>query len=218
MIIVPAVLAHNAEDCRAKLFHTALKGEVPFFHIDVLDGSMFNASCWSDPAIIGAWEGVPEIELHLMVQNPMLHAVAWKKQVPSFKRAIFHAESHRPIKTMIDDFKSMGVMPTLAINPETTIESIEKHLPHLDELLVMGVHPGASGQSFLGEQITAKVKRIHALYPALPLALDGGVSKMTIHGLHEAGIGRFVASSALWGNTDPKEALHELRECAMIRA
>lgn len=218
MYVTPAILAHSEEDAKAKLFHPELKNVARRFHIDVLDGSLFGASSWADPNIIGEWNDLPEIEVHLMVANPILHAVSWKTAVPTLKNVIVHAEIPRPIQKVCAQIKLMQLSVSLAINPETMIETLGQYKAHIDELLIMGVHPGKSGQAFLGDPILSKISRAHALHPTLPIAVDGGIDKRVIRLLAQAGASRFIASSAIWSAASPKDALEDLHACAIIPA
>ncbi len=53
--------------------------------------------------------------------------------------------------------RSLGVKPSVVINPGTPVEAI-KHVLHLvDQVLVMTVNPGFGGQAFLPETM-AKVR------------------------------------------------------------
>lgn len=167
---------------------------------------MFDATCWADPKIIGAWEGLPEIELHLMVHNPLPHIVAWHQQVKTLQRVLLHAEVARPLGAIIERASQLGLETGLSVNPETMIERIEHHLHDLDAVQIMGIHPGKSGQPFLGEQILAKIRRARQLYPALTISVDGGVNASTVPSLREAGATRLIAGSALWSTENPVEA------------
>jgi ribulose-phosphate 3-epimerase len=216
MSITPAILAHSAEDAKAKLFEKSLQDVAPRFHIDVLDGTMFGASCWADPKIIGTWENLPEIEIHLMVNNPLPLTVEWKRFVPTLKNVIIHAEVPRPKAKICERIKLMQLDVSVALNPETSLDELKKCHGHLDEVVIMGVHPGASGQKFLGEPILSKIRRLRILHPELSVAIDGGVNTETVRSLKDAGAQRFIASSAIWHETIPRHGFLELRERAII--
>ncbi|MBI1908394.1 hypothetical protein HYS28_03185 [Candidatus Uhrbacteria bacterium] len=210
MEILPAVLARDATDCKARLLHDGLRRVAPMFHVDVLDGSMFDATCFADPTVIGQWENLPDIEVHFMVHNPLPHIVAWHEHVATTKRVLIHAEVARPLGAIIERATQLGLETGLVLNPETKVERIEHHLHDLDALQLMGIHPGASGRPFLGEPILAKIRRARQLYPNLVIAVDGGVGPSTLGPLREAGATRCVASSAIWASEDPAEAYRNL--------
>jgi ribulose-phosphate 3-epimerase len=178
------------------------------FHVDVLDGSLFNATCWADANVIGSWGQLPDIELHCMVQDPVAVAEAWHHHVPSLKRVIVHFEIGRPLTNAVTRLRALGVEVVLAINPTTLVDDIAGS--PIDALMVMGVEPGKSGQAFLGEPILAKLRRAKSLFPNLLIEVDGGVSSTNIGALMHIGVSRCVASSALWKAENPAEAYEEL--------
>lgn len=211
MQILPAVLARDAADCKARLFHPGLRAETNLFHIDVLDGTMFDATCFANPQVIGQWDNLPEIEVHFMVHNPLPHILAWHEHVKTLRRVLLHAEVARPLGAIIERASQLHLETGLVLNPETKIERIEHHMHDLDVVQIMGIHPGASGRPFLGEPILAKIRRASQLYPKLTIAIDGGVSPTTLPQLRAAGARRFIASSALWSAEDPAEAYRVLK-------
>ncbi len=209
--IIPAVLARNSADCQAKLLHPGLNSVADIFQVDVLDGSMFDASCFADANIIATWPHLPAIELHLMVHNPLPIIELWHRLVPSLKRIIIHAELARPLGAILERAKSLGLETGLALNPETSLDRIAHHLHNLDVVQIMGIHPGASGQPFLGDPIIAKIRRCHELHPNLIIAVDGGVSLQTAKSLTNAGASRLIAGSALWSAANPVEVYTQLK-------
>lgn len=211
MMILPAVLAHTEAECKAHLLHRGLRTVAPVWHIDVLDGSMFGATCWADPSVIGDWENLPEIEIHIMTHNPLPVIDAWHEHVSTLRRVIFHAEVARPLGAIIERAKSMRLETGLALNPETRLERAEHHLHDLNVVQMMGVSPGASGRPFAGDSVLAKIRRSKSLFPQLTVSVDGGVSAENIQAIMEAGAERVVCSSALWSAANPEEAYGEMQ-------
>lgn len=208
--VLPAILARDEADFRARIQHATLRPAAPEWHVDILDGSMFNATCWADPAVVGTWENLPNIELHVMSHNPLPHIEAWHAHVPTVRRAIIHAEIARPHGAILERIRQLHLDAGLALNPETSLEHIG-HLVHLlDVLQIMGIHPGASGRPFGGEAIFAKIRRAKKLFPSLPLAVDGGVTLENARILAEIGVERLITSSALWSQADPLHTFHAL--------
>lgn len=214
MSIIPAILAHGAHDLTEKLFWPGVYDHAQLFHVDVLDGSMFGATCFHDPAALTRRSDAPNIELHLMVENPLPIMETWLAANLPVTRAIVHAEIGRPLGAVLERVASHGVLPALAVNPETPIDHLTHHFPHLNELLVMGVHPGASGRSFLGDPILAKIARLQRLSPTLTLGIDGGVTLHTLPLIKQAGITNFVLGSAIWQSADPAKTYAELAALA----
>jgi ribulose-phosphate 3-epimerase len=107
------------------------------------------------------------------------------------------------------------------INPDTPVEAILHLLPFFDLVLIMTVHPGFSGQGFLGENLE-KVKRLRAseselrakgeLTRDLDIQVDGGIDVSTARLALQAGANVFVAGSAILGRPSPASALREMRQ------
>lgn len=208
--VLPAVLARDEADFYKRIAHPHLRPLAPEWHIDVLDGSMFDATCWADPAVIGTWNNLPNIELHLMVHNPLPCIDAWQRLVPTLRRAIVHLEIARPLGAVLEHIRHLGLETGLALNPETKLERAEHLVPHLDVLQIMGIHPGASGRPFHGDPIYAKIRRAKKLFPPLPISVDGGVSLENASDLLASGVERLVTASALWSSADPAKIYQQL--------
>ncbi len=89
------------------------------------------------------------------------------------------------------------------MNPETPVGAIQPALKEADLVLVMSVHPGYSGQSFMPESI-ARVsevrKKLDALRSSAWLEVDGGIDIYTLPKMKEAGATAFVAATAIFKN------------------
>jgi len=216
--IIPALLVKSAEEFEEKL--RLVEDHTDLVQIDILDGSMHDTECWFDPETIGQLTKSTKYELHLMVENPLPIIEAFREHVPSTVRAIIHAELDRPLGTLIEIIKQNHKMEAgIALNPETPIEEIHHLVKELDEVLVMGVHPGASGQGFgdsvhkiSGEAIYEKIERIHHRYPELTIGVDGGVNLERAEKMLSLGATRLAASSAIFKADDPVETLGKLQK------
>jgi ribulose-phosphate 3-epimerase len=210
-IIVPAFLVQSEQEFIEKL--KLVEQDCSLIQVDVLDGSLFPNTSWFDPIAIGQMSTSVEIELHLMVENPIPIIEAWQKHVPTFKRAIVSAEMHRPdgsVTAYVKDILHLDV--GVAIDPETPLKEIEEVLHEIDQLTVMGVHPGKSGQAFEGEYILDKIKQAKHHRPELVIEMDGGVTEELIPKLIEAGIDRIVCGSLIFKNEQPTKELQRLNQ------
>jgi ribulose-phosphate 3-epimerase len=213
---ISAVCANDRFDFLARIDNHALRATCPLWHIDVLDGSMFDATCFADPTqLLG--EDLPRMELHLMVKNPLLAFEAWVAAFPTqVKRAIFHTEIDRPAGPVLERIHVHEVQAGLALNPETPVDLIHEHVREMDLLLLMGVHPGGSGRPFQGESVLQKIQEAKRRWPDLRVHVDGGVNCDTIGPIISRGADGVCASSALWASKDPVAALAKLQKCAII--
>jgi ribulose-phosphate 3-epimerase len=206
--ILPGILAYTETDFQEHMQYAPLRTVAPMFHIDILDGTLVHAQSWGDPQTIAHWGELPDIELHCMVNDPLTVAQDWHKHIPTLKRVIVHQEIGARLKQTLAELRTLNLQIALAVNPKTPVDHAREC--DIDSLMIMGVEPGKSGQTFLGEPILAKIRRARSLFPNLPLAVDGGVSLTTIRAIAGAGANRCVATSALWKAENPVEAYQEL--------
>lgn len=208
--LVPAVLVDSEKAFAERVSNDPLKKVAPLWQVDVLDGSMYKKSSWAEAEKAAQVGNLPEIELHLMIQNPLPVVKAWHEHVPSLKRAIIHAEIDRPLGAVIDEIEKLGLNVGIALNPETPIEDFRHEIERANILLIMGVHPGASGQAFLGEPILKKIERAKKRFPKKIISVDGGVTKENAVLIKEAGADQLCSASAIWGGNHPEEAFTAL--------
>ena len=209
--IVPAFLVTSEKEFEEKL--RLIEKDCSLIQVDVLDGSLFENVSWFDPVAIGALNIPVEIELHLMVENPIPIIEAWQKHVPSFKRAIVTAEMHRPngvVTAYIKDILKLEV--GIAIDPETPLKEIEEVLHEVDQLTIMGVHPGKSGQTFDGAYLLDKIREARHHRPDLVIEMDGGVTDVLVGPLAKAGVNRICAASMIFNAPNPAEKLQALNK------
>lgn len=222
--VIPSILVDSADDFERRL--RLIENDCRTVQIDVLDGSMFGATSWFDAKTVAKMKSPVKFELHLMVENPLPVVEQYALHVPNTVRAIIHAELDRPLGTLIEVIKQEHKMEAgMAINPETPIDEIHHVVSHLDEVLIMGVHPGASGQDYgderhgiSGQSIMNKIARIHDRYPNLPLGVDGGVNEERAPAMLEAGATRLCAASAIFNAPDPVDALGKMQKIAEKQA
>lgn len=208
--IIPAVLVQSEEEFKTKISNGELKKLAPLWQVDVLDGSMYGKNSWFDAAAAAKYNLLPDIELHLMIQNPLPVVKAWHKHVPTLKRAVIHAEIDRPLGAVMDEIDKMHLQTGIALNPETPIEDFRHEIERADHLLIMGVHPGASGQAFLGETILKKIAQAKRLFPKKTVSVDGGVTKENAALIKEAGADQLCSASAIWEENHPEQAFTAL--------
>ncbi|MCX6715088.1 MAG: hypothetical protein NTX72_04715 [Candidatus Uhrbacteria bacterium] len=209
--IVPAFLVESEQQFEKQL--REVENDCSLIQIDILDGTLFPHISWFDPVAIGQLSTKVEIELHLMVENPIPIIEAFQKHVPTFKRAIVSAEMHRPDGAVAAYVKDvLGLQIGMAINPETPLKEIEEVLHMIDQLTVMGVHPGSMGQPFEGDAILDKIKQAKHHRPDLIIEMDGGVTEELIPKFLEAGVNRIVSGSLIFKNTHPTAELQRLTQ------
>lgn len=208
--IIPTLLVQNFDTFRQRVSHAELRQAAMLWQIDALDDSLFEARSFFDAKHIATIKDLPDFELHLMVSNPLPIIEEWKFHVPTLKRVIIHGEIEKPLTPILTYIKNLGLEAGVALNPETKLNILKPIAHLLDEILILGVHPGASGQGFIGKKILKKIKKATKKYPNMVIAVDGGVNRETIDDMVKAGAQRLNVSSAIWKAKNPLEAFNNL--------
>ncbi len=198
-ILSPSVLSADfsklGEDVKAI-------AKTPWVHLDVMDGA-FVPNISFGPDVIKSVRGISKqiFDTHLMVNEPIRYI---KNFVDAGADSIsIHVEACEDVKATLDAVKSYNIMSSIAINPETPIEKIYPYLEMVDMVLVMSVHPGFGGQSFI-EDTYAKLDTLTNKLDSLGLSdkvdieVDGGVSLKNVDKVIEAGANIIVAGSGVY--------------------
>ena len=151
------------------------------------------------------------LDVHLMVKNPKSYIEDYALLNTSI--ITFHYEAVNDIEDMIEFIKGYGLRVGLAINPETKVDEIYDYLKNIDQVLIMSVHPGASGQSFI-EKTPNRIRMIkdEIIKQGLntQLEVDGGINDETSKLCVEAGVDILVSATFLHQNL--KDNIRYLKE------
>jgi len=178
----------------------ATDGGVDSIHLDVMDGH-FVDNLTMGPGVVGAVRPASDLPFHshLMIDNPLAYAERFADAGSDL--IVFHVEAGDEPEAVIEAIERSGKRPGIALNPETAAEAVHPYLDRVDMLLVMTVHPGWGGQSF----ITDVLPKMHALRDeidrrglAVEIGVDGGVNLDTIGLARAAGGTVMVVGSALY--------------------
>ena len=209
--VVPSILVHSQEEFEERIGNQLIHLLAPVWHFDILDRSMFDAACWADVDGVAKADILPVLELHMMIEQPVETLLGWSRRISHVKRAIIHAEIKGDVNEELARIKAMSLETGLALNPDTDIERVEDYMHQVDLLLIMGVHPGKSGQTFLSEQVLPKIEEAKLRYPHVRIAVDGGVNEVNAASIIAAGADQLVTASALWGSEDMRATFSALK-------
>ena len=183
----------NASDIVKKLDNTL----ADYIHIDIMDGKFVENKTWTFSEIkkITSYSRLP-LDVHLMVDNP-------KKYIEDYAlldtdTITFHYEAVKDVNEMIDYVKDYGLKVGIAISPDTPANVLFPYLNSIDEIIVMSVYPGKSGQSFINESVD-KIRelrnKIDELGSRCVINVDGGINDETGLLCKEAGVDMLVSAS-----------------------
>jgi ribulose-phosphate 3-epimerase len=209
MKIIPSILVKTKQELAFQL--KSIQNAVDFIQIDIADGKFVPNKTYSSPQII-AKEAKTNIELHLMVADPVKELKKWK-QVMQIKRIIIHYESilKNSAEILEKIKKQYGWKLFLAINPDTELKKIDKIINYADGIMLMGVSPGLQKQPF-NKKIITRIKNLKKKYPKLVISVDGGVNITTILKLKKSGADIVCPGSAIFHSSKtPIESLRDMK-------
>lgn len=180
--IGPSIIAGDFSKLKENL-RKAEKSRVDFLHVDIMDG-VFVKNITFGPMIVEAISKLTKLPLyvHLMIVEPVRYIKEFS-EIKGVELISFHYEATEKTLKTIREIRKNNKKTGIAINPETPWEYIKKFLKNVDEVLVMSVYPGFSGQKFISH-VLEKIEKLkeYKLKNKLnfEIAVDGGLNKETI--------------------------------------
>jgi ribulose-phosphate 3-epimerase len=188
-------------------------GGADAFHLDVMDGH-FVPNISFGPALVAAVRARTKrpLDIHLMIEEPLRYLEAFHNA--GGNTLVFHVEAHSDPEAVLREGRRLGVAVGAAIRPDTPFSTVEPLLDRLDQVLVMSVHPGFSGQKFIPEvlpKVRAAREQLDASGSVADISIDGGVTLETAGDAAAAGATFFVCGNSVFRGGDIGENLRKLR-------
>jgi ribulose-phosphate 3-epimerase len=173
------------------------KGGIDYIHFDVMDG-IFVPRYGLFPEYLKAIRSKTDlpIEVHMMVQDP-------EPYIDEFIRAgatilTPHIEPLSHAHRTVMKIKGAGAKVGLALNPGTSLSSIDYVLEDLDLVMLMAINPGIVGHKLIPEtmkKIADLRRRIDETGKDIIIEIDGGVTPESGIQMTEAGANMLVCGT-----------------------
>ena len=203
-------------------------------HVDIMDGH-FVPNLSLSPKALAALNRATDLfmDVHIMVYNPLEYI---ERLVENGADCItFHLEATEDVEDILSYIRKCNVKAGLSFCPDTSESLIPKYLDKCDKILIMTVHPGFGGQSFLTD-MTDKIQFTRQLctklnirqggvvpkdenaveneLPPFDIQVDGGIDNKTAALCVEAGANHLVAGTYLFKGGNMREKIEALKGSA----
>lgn len=192
------------------------EGGIDSFHIDIMDGRFVPnfAMSLNDMCYIARTTKKP-LDVHLMVEHPNNTVELFIQNLRKGDTIYIHPEAEYHPSTTLQKIINAGMVPGIAINPGTSIETVMEMLRIVKKVLVMSVNPGNAGQMYL-PYVGKKITRLLSIKEDMDFEIywDGACGADKIKEYAPKGVKGFVlGTTLLFGKDKPYgETLHDIRE------
>lgn len=135
------------------------------------------------------------------------------------RRVLAHVEAFTSVedaRTTLAAWRSAGAQEVgLALKIDTPLKAISELADTCDVVQLMSIAEiGAQGKPF-DERALSRVEELHAQFPEMMVAVDGGVSEATVEALVRAGANRLIVGRALAASGEPQKTYAAIHARAM---
>ena len=185
--------------CLEQEVHDLDLGGIDSFHIDIMDGRYVPnyAMSLNDLRCIRSLTAKP-LDVHLMVEHPINTIDLFTSSLHPGDTIYIHPEAEYHPSTTLQRIIDAGMIPGIAINPGTSVESVYEMLRIVKKILVMSVNPGNASQMFL-PYVKNKYDRLLKLKDSMGFDIywDGACSADKIMEFAPLGVKGFVIGTTL---------------------
>lgn len=213
IMLAPSILSANFANL-IKDIKEVEKAGADILHIDVMDGHFVPNISIGLPVVKSIKKvTLLPLDVHLMILNP-------EKYIDDFINAganyiTVHAETCLHLHRIIENIRSLGAKPSVALNPATSLNDLEYIIDYLDMVLIMTVNPGFGGQNFI-ETMVYKIDRLKEMILKrnmdVKIQVDGGINLDNVEEVVKAGADVVVVGSAIFRADNIKNAVFEFKE------
>ncbi len=205
----PSLLACDFTNLEAELARAEAAG-ADWHHVDVMDGHFVPNLSIGLPVVssIKTKSNIP-LDVHLMIENPGEWAERYANAGADVLTFHYEAAEHCFQKTL-QTYKQTGCITGVAVNPPYGVEGMRDYLDEIDMVLIMSVHAGFGGQSFMPE-VLRKVEQLREWGFDGDIQMDGGINGDNAKDCINAGANVLVAGTYLFSAQDMEASIAKLR-------
>ena len=211
-ILAPSILAADFKKLGEEIKATEKSG-AEYLHFDVMDGLFVPSISFGMPVLQSIKSCTNQvIDAHLMINEPIRYVEAFQKAGADL--ITVHLEACEDVHKTLQKIKECGMKAGISICPDTPVSALEEYVEEADMILIMSVHPGFGGQTFIEDSLT-KIRMTREMLNRYGLEtdiqVDGGIYTSNVENVLKAGANIIVAGSAVFKG-DAKENTKEFME------
>ena len=211
-ILAPSILSADFKNLGSEMKKTEEEG-ARYLHFDVMDGMFVPNISFGIPVLASIQGATGQVmDVHLMIREPIRYVEDFRKAGADI--ITIHLEACQDVHATLRAIREAGLRAGLSICPETDVEKLAPYLREIDMALIMSVHPGFGGQSFLPGTLE-KIRRTREMAQEqgldLDIQVDGGISMSNIRQVLDAGANVIVVGSGVFKG-DARENTRALME------
>ena len=214
-MIAPSIIAGDMNNLENEI-KRCVTGRADYVHLDVMDGQFVPNKTFDHVKIkeLRPLTVIP-FDTHLMINDPLKHIQNYIDAGSDIITVHTEVTDESSFGEIHDLLKQHQIGVGLAINPDTELPKWSyQFLPTLDQLIVMSVFPGKSGQKYI-EETHSKMANINSILSENKfhgyIEADGGVNLENIGSIFADGARVFVGGGAIVGQDDVRSAIREFR-------
>ncbi len=175
-----------------------VRGGIDYIHFDVMDG-VFVPRYGLYPEVLKAVRTITDlpVEVHMMTKEP-------ERFVPQFIDAgatiiSVHVEACKHLHHTLKTIRDRGAKAGVVLNYATPLNVLDYILDDVDMVMLMAINPGIVGHKLIPgtiKKIEDLKRRIDASGRDIILAIDGGVSPVSVADMVKAGANYLVCGTS----------------------
>ena len=208
--ILSSDLAHLADEVKL------VEPFADIIHIDIMDGHFVPPIALGTVVVASLRRWTSRVlHGHLMVDAPEAYFAELAEA--GLDVVSFHHEAVGDPEPAIAKARATGMRTGVTLNLETPVEAAFPYLEQIDDLMLMSIRPGWSGQELNPDvfpRIEAARGEVDRRGLSVDIEIDGGVKVENAQRAVDAGATVLVSASGIYQAADPVDAARTLAEIA----